>query len=816
MNRNRLSAGVSALLVAMAVPQAEGWAQVGVAETQVAQGERRAFDIPPQPLSTALVLFGQQAGRQITADGAVLRGVSTPGVQGTMSVEDGLQRLLAGTGLTFTGTAGATITLQRSGQGASDAVQLDPVRVQANVPPPQAEIGTPPQLYAGGFVDRTNRVGVLGNRDYMDTPFSVTTYTEKTIQDQQALTLIDVVAVDPTIRSVYAQGNEDDRLMIRGFPVFTRDMAFNGLYGITPEFSVGMAGIERVEVFRGPTALLNGMSPRGAIGGTVNFVPKRAPDEGITQATLRYLTNSEFGGQLDIGRRFGPDKSLGLRANASYTGGNTSVANSTDGLLELTLGADYRGDNTRMDADIGYLSRRMNGITSSKLLAAGATLPTAPNASDNYSPPWTFNNYDDLYGAFRFEHDFAPALTAFAKIGGRRSNNAALQVDMTIGNNQGAFTGVPYYVNYYVETLSADAGVRGRFDTGPVQHEMVLDGSYRLEQNGARFTYGVGPAYAANIYNSGSSPWMVPQPSLDPSVTMAPPTTSQILSKSIGIVDSLSAAQGKVQLIAGVRAQNIQVSNYDGTTAMTTADTPGYNQSAVTPSVSLVVKPWNSVSFYGNYIEALEQGAVAGPGLTNAGEVFPPFVSRQFEVGAKLDLGTFGATLSAFQIMRPSTVVTPANALSVDGTQRNRGLEFVMFGEPLPGLKPLGGITLLDPVLTNTAGGLNNGKTAPGVSNVQLNLGLDWSTPFLKGFAVSGRVIYTGQAYLDSANTQTVPAWTRVDLGARYTFERADGKPLVLRANVLNVGDSNYWLAAPGFVSQGSPRTFLLSLSANF
>ena len=123
----------------------------------------------------------------------------------------------------------------------------------------------------------------------------------------------------------------------------------------------------------------------------------------------------------------------------------------------------------------------------------------------------------------------------------------------------------------------------------------------------------------------------------------------------------------------------------------------------------------------------------------------------------------------------------------------NKGLEFNVFGEPLEGLRVLGGVMLLDPKLTSTAGGVNNGRWAPGVPGLQVNLGADWTLPFYKAVALNGRVIYTGQSYLDPANTQAVPAWGRVDIGARYTIERADGKPIALRANVINVGNNNYW-----------------------
>ena len=201
---------------------------------------------------------------------------------------------------------------------------------------------------------------------------------------------------------------------------------------------------------------------------------------------------------------------------------------------------------------------------------------------------------------------------------------------------------------------------------------------------------------------------------------------------------------------------------------------------------------------------------------SNAGQVFPPFISNQYELGVKLDLGTFGATLSAFQITQPSAIVNATtNTLSIDGLQRNRGLELSMFGEPFPGFKPLGGITFLEGILMSTAAGVNNGKTAPGVPAVQMNLGFDWDTPFIKRFAVSARVIYTRLAYLDAANRQPVPAWTRVDLGARYSIVRADGTPVTLRADVINVGNNNYWTAS-GTLSQSPPRTFMLSLTADF
>lgn len=797
----------SALSMAAGTAPAQQAAETPVkqAEAQQAQASTTTtFDIPAQPLASALTTFGRQAGLQVVFDSAATAGKSTAGISGMMTAAQAMQQLLAGTGATFRFSSSTSITVM--GAGASGIV-LDPVQVQANLVPPQAEIGNLPPPFAGGEVARGGRVGVLGERDYMDTPFSTTSYTEKYIQDVQARTFIDVMADDPTVRPVYGQGQYDDRVFIRGFFLNTSDMAFNGLYGVAPVIAVPMAGIERVEVFRGPTAMLNGMAPRGAVGGTINFVPKRAPDAGIAQATALYSMNANFGGQLDYGRRFGPDNALGVRANAYFSGGPTAVNNQSDSLLNLTLGVDYRGPDTRLDFDLGYVNRNTIAPQSGLFLQTGLLLPPAPNASGNFYQPWEFGWSKTIYGMLRLEHDFAENLTGFVKVGGNRTDGAYIYAYPTMISTSGATTATPSKGINYNENASVEAGARGRFQTGPVKHEAVLSGSYLISWNGSatRNT----PVVASNIY----APIVQPGPSLTGFPTNAP-TTSQSVLSSIGLIDAISVLDDKVQLIGGVRLQQIQVANWNATTGL---PTPGYAQSAVTPTVSLIVKPWSILSFYGNFIQALEQGPIAAAGLLNAGTVFPPFISTQFEVGTKLDLGSFGATVSLFQITKPSTFVNPAtNSLVQNGQQQNSGIEFTMFGEPIKGLRALGGFSLLSAVLTSTLNGTNNGHYAPGVPTFQANLGVDWDIPWVKGLTVGSRLIYTGGTFVDPANLQPVPAWTRVDLSAKYMFERADGKPIGLRAQLLNAGNNNFWMATNGYVTQGQPRTFMLSLTADF
>ncbi len=808
---------VAIATVALAIGTSTAVAQTAAGDGQppfqAQAGRTTAFDIPALPLSQALTTFGRQSGMQIAVDSAAVAGKTSAPVTGSMTADQALRQLLSGSGLTYQFTSANAVTVAGApvpaGVQGSSTLVLDPVRVQA-VPttPPQGEIGNQSPAYAGGQVARGGKVGLLGNRDYMDTPFSETTYTNQYIQNQQARTLTDVLAGDPTLRSGVPNGNVfDDRVMIRGITVTNPNFGFGGLFGIVPN-QVDTTGVERVEVFRGPTAFLNGALPN-AVGGTINLVPKRATDAPITQGTLLFNSDAQLGGSLDVGRRFGPDNELGLRAGATYYSGDTAVNNQTAERLALTLGFDYRSDRTRIEADIGYLRRDVGAFQGGIFLAAGQQLPPAPYARQSSYQPWERLQGNDVYGSLKFEHDIVEGLTGFIKAGARRSNYTSVFFNQNIVNYGGNTTilSAGQFAST-VESLSLEAGLRANFHTGPIKHEAALIGDYLKTQN---FTFNnpIVAALNSNIYN----PTFIPQPSFFGFRTQ-PPLTSDSVYGSVGIVDALSFNGDMFQIIGGARLQRLQTANYSIATGL---PTNGNNQTVVSPSASFVFRPVKEVMLYGNYIQALQQGPIAPAGTLNAGLQFSPFVTNQFEVGVKADFGFVGATLSAFQITLPTSYTDVAtNTFVTNGQQRNQGIEFMAFGEPAPGLKLLGGFTALNAIQMNTQGGLTNGKQVVGTTPFQASLGLDWDTPYVKGLGVMGRAVYNGQVYLNAANTQAAPPWTRFDAGLRYTFDRTDGKPVTLRANVINLFDANYWIATTSFFFQNPPRTFLLSLTADF
>ena len=197
--------------------------------------------------------------------------------------------------------------------------------------------------------------------DVMDTPFSETIYTNKTIEDQQARTLVDVMANESSVVVGTKSGGRNDFWSFRGFPVQTygASNSLNGLPGMAPLQFASTDFIERVEVLRGPNALLKGtaMTGHGALAGTVNLVTKMANDEPLTQLETRYMSDAQFGAHADVGRRFGTNKEFGIRFNGSGDGGDTPVDTQHAKFGTAALNLDYRGDRVRMSADLALRRR---------------------------------------------------------------------------------------------------------------------------------------------------------------------------------------------------------------------------------------------------------------------------------------------------------------------------------------------------------------------------------------------------------------------------------------------------------------------------
>lgn len=199
-----------------------------------------------------------------------------------------------------------------------------------------------PAAYAGGQVSTSVQLGVLGDRPTLDVPFNITGYTNKMMEDNQVATVDDVIVHAPSVSDQTLSG-VSSAWNIRGFKAQQQDVQLNGLYGI---------------------------APNGSLGGTINYITKRAGSEPLNRVKILYGSDSVFTQQVDFGRRT-DDGKAGLRINVLNRNGETLFDEHvrTD---SITIGADYKGDRYRLGFDYGYVYNKVSDQQYQLTIGSGA------------------------------------------------------------------------------------------------------------------------------------------------------------------------------------------------------------------------------------------------------------------------------------------------------------------------------------------------------------------------------------------------------------------------------------------------------------
>jgi iron complex outermembrane receptor protein len=536
-----------------------------ISSTWADTADRRSYQVPAGSLGAALIRFAGLAGVSLSVDPALVSGRNSAGLFGEYDVEEGFARLLQGSGLQLLPVAEQAYTLTSVPEGSS--LQLAPTSILG------ATSGSnDAQAYAGGQVARRGSQGLLGSRDFMETPFSMTTYTSEAVKNQQARTLGDLIASDPSVRATNPAGGRYEQFTIRGFSLFNSDVAYNGLYGILPTYTIDMEMAERVDVLKGPSQLINGISPRGSVGGGINVVAKRATDQPITELTTRYASNSQVGGAIDVGRRFGEDNQFGIRFNGVKQSGDTEWDHQSVDREMAVLGLDFRGERLRLSTDIGHTQRDTDAPQERVQIGTNAKVPNANDVRHNYAEPWSKARTEDTFGAVNGEYDVSDSVMVYGAVGARKSNHDFLRHAVPVTNDAGDFSVQPRDFTRDEHVRTSTAGVRNWFYTGPVSHEVNLAASYfymDFTNGGARYA-----AAPSNLY--------------DPVETQTPSIPTRFDSKvytenrfsGVALSDTLGFFDDRLLLTLGARWQRVKVDDWtDGVKGITS-----YDEEKVSPS----------------------------------------------------------------------------------------------------------------------------------------------------------------------------------------------------------------------------------------
>lgn len=676
---------------------------------------------------------------------------------------------------------------------------------------------TPYSSYAAGQLIADSHISLLGNRNFMDTAFNTASYSEKFITNHQAQDIGAVIgAIDP---SVYIPGKRalQETFFIRGFPVnmsANSAVTFNGLIGMAPYFRGSTEMAERIEVLKGPSTLFNGMPPDGSVGGNINIVPKRAQDKPVARLTATYESAGLAGIHTDLGHRFGANNQFGIRFNGVYRDGNTAVDDQRDKMALASFGMDWRSKRARFSVDIYKQQEHLRGIDFVGIISVNpaVTLLPAPKTGDHsLAAKWAYTINNSAVVVLRGDVNITSTINAYAAWGYGKYDFTTQTADKILLNNAGdlAYSTSSALTYSNEKVSSAEAGLKGLFNTGSVDHDWSI-ALNRFDLTGSHIRGRSNNPIITNIYHIDFA--------TTPRITDAPPAFStESTLTSYAIADTLSFAQDRIKWMAGVRYQNVKSSGYNK------IKSSGYNKSRFSPATGLLIRLTDEISVYGNYIEGLSKGGMAPSYAVNSGETLKPYQTRQYEAGTKLDSGNFTSTFSLFQIKQPTAYVDPlTNRYGVYGEQRNRGVEWNFFAEPVYGLRFIGGVSYTQAELTEALKAASKGKQLTGIPEFMAKLGVEYDVAGLSGLTLTGNVSYVSQRYVSDDHRLSLPSYTIIDLGTRYVT-KIGTTPIIVQGIVKNITNKAYWNGSlrggdgSGLSGGlGAPRTFMLSTAVEF
>ncbi|MCS5517451.1 TonB-dependent receptor plug domain-containing protein [Pseudomonas qingdaonensis] len=322
------------------------------AAAQAAEASSRHYELAAGPLEESLNSFAQVAGISLPFDPALVQGKRAPALRGDYTVQDGLERLLAGSGLTVTRTAsGNYLLIARSQNG--DALELGATTISG------LGLGSTTE-HSGSYTTGAMQTATKLPLSLRETPQSVTVITRQRMDDQGMRSLDDVVQATPGLR-LSAARPANSEFFARGFPI--TNLMFDGLpttYNADWVATADLAPYDRVEVVRGATGMMQGAGNPSA---AINMVRKRP-----TQAFQASVTGSagswdNYRSELDVSGPLNDSASVRGRIVGAYNdkGSYQDYAGRERGVFygisefdltdstTLTVGASDQNDNNNIN-----------------------------------------------------------------------------------------------------------------------------------------------------------------------------------------------------------------------------------------------------------------------------------------------------------------------------------------------------------------------------------------------------------------------------------------------------------------------------------
>ncbi|UPT91806.1 TonB-dependent siderophore receptor [Bradyrhizobium barranii subsp. apii] len=649
-----------------------------------------------------------------------------------------------------------------------------------------------PRGPVNGYVANRSSSGTKTNTPIMETPQSVSVIGADQIRDQKATKLDEVLRYTAGVRAgTFGADTRNDWWLIRGFKSDDIGLFLDGtqlFYTAYASWRLPPSNMERVEVLRGPSAVLYGGSSPSGIVNVISKMPPTEPiryiETGVNNFGNAYV-GFDVGGPIATQPQDGKqDGKLFYRVVGEIRNGDTQVNFTPDNNYFIAPSFTWKPDADTTFTVLASASKTdTRGIN---FLPYQGTVTNAPfgkiPTSFFVGDPSVdkFTREQEMLG-YQFERNVTDDLTF-------RQNARFAHIDLTyrgyIGNgwdniNAASLGRYNWYAKDTANQADLDNQLEYRFNTGPVRHTMLFGvdlKGYQIDDYQA-FNFGtvppinvLNPVYGSNIPLTG------------------PPFRNFLITqKQAGTYLQDQMKLGNFTLVLSGRNDWVETTQAARDTGATLASN---NDSQFSGRAGLIYNFDNGIAPYISYATSFNPII----GLNAQNQLFQPETGQQAEIGVKVAPKGFDGyfTASVFNLKRqnvPTTDPIITTLQNQTGEVTSRGIELEAVANATKELKFIGAFTAYHLFTSRDLNPALVGKTPTNTPELLVSGWADYTFKDgpLAGFGFGGGVRYVGASWADAANTLEVPAVVLGDLAVHYEWQNWR-----TAINVINLTDKIY------------------------
>lgn len=695
-----------------------------------------------------------------------------------------------------------------------------------------------------------------------DTPQTITVIPKKVIEDQNALSLRQILGNVPGITFGAGEGGGGfgDNINLRGYSANT-DITIDGVRNSAQTSRTDPFNLEQLEVIKGPNSVYAGA---GSVSGTINMVSKTPKQENFTKLSAGIGTDNYYRGTADINQML--SDTTAVRVNVMAHANEVAERDHVDYERWGIAPSISFGLGTATRTTLSYLHQEDDNLPDYGVLWRN----NKPVPGVDRSTFFGWKNLDeeditnDMFTAV-FEHDFSDLVTLRNLTRWARTDNytvtsapqgnvclpgrvalghtAACPTPLTPGGGTYQPSGPRGFVRDAETTLLTNVtDLTWNFKTGALQHTLVT-GFAITNEDYSRDT-------GSLLRNAdGTTP---PNPTLDlyhPDNTWHGPVNhvltekveAEVTNRALYVFDNIVLNE-HWQINGGLRYEqnDAEFTVYpvpSGTISKLDAD-----DNLVSGRIGLVFKPRENGSFYlayGNSKNPVSSSLIgfARPnnstsGLTAANVNVDPEKTISYELGTKWDLldERLALTAAIFRNEKTNARINsndPANPEQVlDGESRVDGLELSATGNLTNNWAIFASYAYLDSEILQ---GISDFERAQNIADAQKGHEISatpehsasiWTTYLLPfGLELGYGIQYVGESYISNSrqadgSDPKIPDYTLHNALVGYRFN----KHLNVRLNLNNLSDEKYWtrVRGTGWGDPGAGRSAVLSADYQF